>query len=207
MRSRNGYLALLILGLLANGCFVSLVSSQGDQTFALLTVTINTPVNATTVTAFNNSFTYIPVINGTNDYFIIAKLYINGTETSATNQTAIANDTSNTIQYSFTANGTYLWNVQVRNSTTVVFASANYTLNVSVYVPAPTPTPSPTSEPTTASTPTTTPTATSTPTPTASPSPTPAHSGLSAWGITIIGVFVLVGILIVIMLILRSRRS
>ena len=142
-----------------------------------LTVTLNTPTDQTTSSTLSNVFTYTPLITGDSDYFVDATLYINGAATTATNSTAIINATTNTISYVFSSSGTYLWNVQVTNSTWSYLASSDFTLIVSVPTPTPTPTPAPTATPTTApsETPSAAPTLTPRPTVSVTGTPTP-HS-------------------------------
>ena len=140
-----------------------------------LTVTLNTPTDQTTSSTLSNVFTYTPLITGDSDYFVDATLYINGAATTATNSTAIINATTNTISYVFSSSGTYLWNVQVTNSTWSYLASSDFTLIVSVPTPTPTPTPAPTATPTTApsETPSAAPTLTPRPTVSVTGTPTP----------------------------------
>lgn len=112
-----------------------------------LTVELNQPLNASTTTMFPNNFNYTPTLLGS-DSFKNASLIINGSSV-ASNSSALSNATLNTIAYTFAENGTYLWNVQVYNSTHAVQATNNFTLTVGVYeAPEPTPTPTPTATPT-----------------------------------------------------------
>lgn len=98
---------------------------------------LNQPTNASTTTTFLNNFNYTPTIQGT-DHFHNSSLIINGSIV-ASNSTALTNATINTIPYTFASNGTYLWNVQVYNSTHAVQATNNFTLTVGVYeAPEPT---------------------------------------------------------------------
>ncbi len=203
MKSKQECLVFFILCLLIGTCFASVVSSQeGEEepNVEVLTVTLNTPENATTITSFNATFTYIPVTNGTNDLFVFAKLYINGTDSLASNQTAIANNTVNSISYTFASNGTYLWNVQVRNSSANVLADADFLITVAVpEEPEPTPMPTPTMTPTPA--PTVAPTPTATPT-----SPPPSEFfGLSAEAMVIIAVIIILIIIAAAIVLLRRR--
>lgn len=107
---------------------------------------LNSPANASTVTSFQQSFNFTPVLIGS-DSFRNATLYVNGSAV-ANNSSALVNATQNTISYNFTENGFYLWDVQVYNSTTPVFSSnGNFSLTVNYTAPAPTPTPTATPEP------------------------------------------------------------
>lgn len=109
-----------------------------------ISIELNAPLNGSTVSAYACNFNYTPTLLGS-DSFQNASLIVNGSLV-ASNQTALVNATVNTISYTLPSNGTYLWNVQVFNSTVSVFASENFTLTVGVYVP-PEPTPSPTVSP------------------------------------------------------------
>jgi hypothetical protein len=116
-----------------------LLSYDGD-----LAVILYTPANNSIITTLACNFTYAPIT--TNDTFYAASLYIDGAPV-AYNETAIENATSNTISYTFSGPGVYVWNVQVWNSTHGVFADGNYTLIVNASPTAsPSPTPKPASE-------------------------------------------------------------
>lgn len=97
-----------------------------------VSVVLNTPANESIVTSYTQDFVYTPTLIGT-DNFSNASLYLNGTLTTS-NTTAIANATANTITYVLPgANATYLWDIQVWNSTNAVFSSnGNFTLTVAV---------------------------------------------------------------------------
>jgi hypothetical protein len=172
MKSKPAVIVAFILVLLLNVSYFTLTNSQtATQT---LTVTLNTPSDGSVLTSFDCNFTYTPTLLGNNS-LSGAKLIINGTD--SVYQSFPQNSTTNRIACTFTANGTYLWNIKVQdNATNVVTAAANFTVTVAV-PPAPTPTPIPTPSPTPTVTPTPTPTPTpaptATPTPTPSPSPTP----------------------------------
>lgn len=168
MKSKPAYVVALALFLVANVCLFAAVRGQENDVF---TVTLNTPSDGSTIGTFACNFTYVPLLVGNNSY-LNAIMVINGVaQPSAANQTAIQNGTTNQIPYTFTANGTYQWNVMVYdNNSHSAAATANFTLTVTV-LPAATPTPAPT--PTPEETPTPTPTPRATPAPTASPTPTP----------------------------------
>ena len=211
MINKQSCFGLLVFTLLFSSCLIPFVSSQEATPTPTppptptptptpepenISVIILSPVHNYTITnSFNVSFVYIPQINGTANKFEGADLFINGSQV-ASNQTAMASYSNNTIYHEFSSNGTYLWNVKVRNSTTVVSASNDFNLTVSVYTPDPTPTPTASPTPTPTPTPTPVPTLTPTLTPTASPSPTPAvtNEGFSAWLIVIIAVVVIAGV-------------
>jgi hypothetical protein len=97
-----------------------------------LTLNLDTPDNDSTITTYTQSMNYTPTLIGS-DSFSNATLYVNGTA-AAYNQTAIQNATLNSINYVFPgANATYLWDIQVWNSTHAVFSSnGNFTLTVAV---------------------------------------------------------------------------
>jgi hypothetical protein len=197
MKSKQTYLAFLILLLLFTECSTQLATSQ-DETYETLTVALNSPADGNTITTYDCTFSYTPTLIGS-DQFIEARLVINDTATAAVNQTAIQNATSNTIAYTFTSNGTYIWNVQVRNSTNSVAAPTNFVLKVSVYIePEATPTPTPTETPTPSPEPTSTPTPVVTPspspTPTLTPQPTAAPFDIDG---SMIGIIVLIVIAII----------
>ena len=205
------YLPILIGCLLISGCFASFASSQSSTDTATLTVTLNTPANNTIVTTtsstLNQSFAYSPVINGTNDYYVIAKLYLNETETTSTNQTAIANNTANTLFYVFSSNATYLWNVKVYNSTTSVSAAENFTITINITTPSPTPTPAAAPTPSPTPVPTSEPTISPTATPSPTPSPTPEPPGFfTTTNLLIIIVVVLIIIIVVAALLLLRKH-
>lgn len=109
-----------------------------------LSVMLNAPLNNTVVTELTCNFSYTPTL--TQDSYYAASLYINGSPV-AYNQTAIANYTTNSINYTFSGPGVYTWNVQVWNSTTGVYAPNNYTLIVNAAAPTASPTPSATPRP------------------------------------------------------------
>jgi hypothetical protein len=202
MKIKSAPLAILVLLLLINGCLFATVNSQ--ETAKTLTVTLGSPSDGATLTTWGCNFTYTPVI--IDDAFVDAKLYINGTQ-AATNQSPIENATSNRIPYTFTANGTYLWEIKVQNSSHTISPSANFTINV-IVPPEPTPTPAPTTTPTPTPTPTptVTPTATPSPTPTPTPTPTPAEQTLVIDGsmVLVIGLIILAIILTGVILFLRN---
>jgi hypothetical protein len=207
---------LILFTVLVGSCFTSVVTSQDptptevptatptatpEPANEALTVELVNPANKTVVTStFNYTYRYMPIINGTSDHYVLAKLYINGTETSATNQTAIANYTQNEITYKVAGNGTYLWNVMVYNKTGAVKADENFTITFAVpEEPEPTATPSPTPAPTASPTPVPTATATIT------PSPTPPPDDLMGTYTIIIVVVVIAGIAAVALLSFRHK--
>lgn len=204
MKSKQTCLLLIMLFFLINGYLFSLASSQN-----VFFVTLSAPSDDTTISTWNCNFTYVPMISGS-DYFVNATLVINGTATTASNQTAIQNSVPNKISYTFTSNGTYLWNVAVYNSTNVVFASVNNTLTVSVApeptptpIPSPTPTPTPLIMPSPTPAPTATPTEEPTPTPTATPTTQPFTVDGSL--IVIVVLIVLAGILAAVIVLLWKK--
>jgi hypothetical protein len=202
--NKQAVTVILVLFFLFSASAFSLASSQtSEQT---LTVALNSPSNGSTITTLSCDFTYMPTIHGT-DSFIGAKLIVNGSETTATNQTAIVNMGVNRLSYTFASNGTYIWNIRVQNGTHSIDAPASFTLIVAV-PPTPTPTPSPTAEPTPSpsSTPVPTVAPTQTPTQTPTPTPTPATLPITIDGLSIliIGLFILAIILAVVIVSLRN---
>jgi hypothetical protein len=218
MNANQSCLGLLVFALLIGSCFVPFAVCQDASptpsptpeptpTPDVISLTLLAPVPNKSITDnLNVSFVYVPVLTGTSKY-IGADLFINGSNQGG-NQTAIQNGVNNTINYKFPQNGTYTWNIALRNTSDIVYAASDFNLTVSVYTPDPTPTP--TASPTPTPTPTSTPIPTPAPTltPTASPSPTPAitNDGFSAWLIVIIAVIVIAGVLVVTILFLRFRR-
>ncbi|MGA2768011.1 MAG: extracellular solute-binding protein [Candidatus Bathyarchaeia archaeon] len=92
-----------------------------------LSVSLNSPSNGATQYTRAATFTYTPVCIG--DNIFNASLLMNGLSVES-NTTNVQNNTVNSFSYTFTASGTYKWNVQVFNSTIGVSASSNYTLIV-----------------------------------------------------------------------------
>lgn len=96
-----------------------------------LSLTLNSPVNDSVVAEYAQTITYTPIIVGSSS-FQNSSLYVNNTLV-ASNATTIQNATANTISYTFPSNGTYVWDVQVWNSTNAVFSTnGNFTLSVQV---------------------------------------------------------------------------
>ena len=213
MTPNKTHVLILVLALLISGCFVSItvnttVQAQEPES---ISVTLYTPEDdAVETDSLNVTFTYTPVIVGTPSY-LSANLVLNGSIVDQ-NQTAITKNTYNTIQHSFTTNGTYLWNIRLQNKTDIVFASEDFMLNVTVVTtPAPTPTPTatPTATPTPTAAPTTAPTATPTAAPTVTPTPTPqpTETGLDTWTIVAIVIVVIVVVGILAIFLLRRRQQ
>lgn len=182
MQIKQALTVIILLTLSISGCLVLVASCQEGQASAiesdqLIRVTLNTPANNTIISQFDCTFTYTPIILGS-DKFHLANLVINsGTgenggfwEYYKSNQTAIVNATQNSIAYQFTQNGTYIWNIRLYNSTHSIIASeksldgsehtTSYILTVAVYEPTPTPSPTPTPTPTSTSGSTSSPTPT-----------------------------------------------
>lgn len=210
MQIKQAYIAIIILTLLASACFFTVAKVDAQSTdVESISVALETPANNTAKTDnFNITFTYIPILLGS-DKFMRATLELNNTVTTVTNQTAISNNTANSISYTFSGNGTYYWNIRLENTTTAVNATTGpRNITVAVYVPNPTPTPTPTPAPT--ATPTKTPTPTATPIATATPTPTPpptTNDVLGTWGIVIVAIVIIavVGALAIVMLRRRGK--
>jgi hypothetical protein len=97
-----------------------------------LTVKLDSPVNGTVVSTFNCDFNFTPTLLGSGN-LQNASLLINGAPV-VSNTTTLTNATINTLSYSFSRNGSYLWSIQVYSSVCGVFASENYSLTIEVYV-------------------------------------------------------------------------
>ena len=112
-----------------------------------------TPISGSTVTSAAQTFTYTPILLGT-DHFVSSSLYVNNSLV-ASNATAIVNNTVNNISYTLPGDGFYLWDIVVSNSTTTVFSlNGNFTLTMITPTPTPSPSPTPTASPTIGPTPT-----------------------------------------------------
>jgi cell division septation protein DedD len=122
-------------------------------------------------------------------------------------RSAISNNTANTIDYVFTQNGTYFWNIRLENQTGSVMATAAFNLTVAVHVPdatatpSPSPTPAPTAEPT--AIPTVSPTIAPTPTPSPTPEPEPA---IDTWTVVIIAVIAIIAVGAAVVLVLGRKK-
>ena len=132
MKSKQAAALILTVFFLLNAFALSLVSSQdtGPQT---LIVTLLTPADGSTITTYDCNFTYRPTITG-NDNFVVAKLIVNGSVTASANQSAIINAASNRLSYTFGSNGTYVWNVQVQNSTNSVVSPVSFTISIWLFL-------------------------------------------------------------------------
>jgi hypothetical protein len=95
-----------------------------------LSVTLDTPINGASLSATPVSFSFTPTSYGTT--ITSASLWTNasGTWASAITITSVVNGSSNTINFTFSATGVYIWNIQITNSTYYVFAPSNYTLTI-----------------------------------------------------------------------------
>lgn len=216
MKSKRAYVAIIALALLVNACFFASTSSQTDDPQAI-SVALNTPIMDATRTAEDDNitvtFTFTPTIYG-DDSLKLALLEITTLSGSVvdtvTNRTTLANNTASTIDYSFTKNGTYLWNVQLQNSTNFVYAAESFNLTVTLYALNPTPTPSPSPSPSPSLTPTVTPTPTPVPpttTPTATPSPAPEpEAAMDTWTVVIIAVIAIIAVGAAVVLVLGRKK-
>lgn len=100
-------------------------------------VALNGPSNGYSTTETVITFTYTPYTSATLEN---ASLYLNVTGTwqlALANTTAISNATVNSFTYMFLTYGTFIWNIQVYNTTDYVFANANYTLTLTTPVITP----------------------------------------------------------------------
>jgi hypothetical protein len=103
-----------------------------------ITVILNGPSDGYSTTDTVITFTYTPYTSNTLEN---ASLWLNNTGTwqlSGSNTTALVNSTTNSITYMFLTYGTFVWNIQIYNTTTSVFANANFTLTLTapVVIPA-----------------------------------------------------------------------
>jgi len=93
-------------------------------------VTLNSPSDEATETSWTVDFNYTPTFYQTIQN---ASLWLNVSGTWQRvqwNSTAVTNNTENTISYTFSSDGTYIWNVEVFNSTDSFFAGSNWTVTV-----------------------------------------------------------------------------
>ncbi|MCW4024079.1 MAG: hypothetical protein NWF01_03475 [Candidatus Bathyarchaeota archaeon] len=103
-------------------------------------IILNQPVNLSTIHTYACNFVYTPTWQ--NADIVSASLFVNGSLVQS-NQSAVINGEANFFSYTFSENGTYVWNVQVSNGTHVVVANQNFVLTTSVDGSEPTPTPPP----------------------------------------------------------------
>lgn len=102
-----------------------------------IAVGLNGPVDGYTTTETVITFTYTPYTTST---FENASLWLNNTGTwllSATNTTAITNATVNSLTCMFLTYGTFVWNIQIYNTTASAFATGNYTITLTPPVVTP----------------------------------------------------------------------
>ncbi|MCL5876316.1 MAG: hypothetical protein M1540_00705 [Candidatus Bathyarchaeota archaeon] len=210
MKIKRAYISILLFTLLASALLVNIAGTNAqEESVESITVVLNAPANNTGKTDnFNVTFTYIPYLLGSGQFYG-ANLVLNGSIVqSATNQSAISNNVVNSISYTFTANGTYYWNIRLQNSTHAVISDEPRNITLAVYVPDPTATPTPTPAPTATPTPTPAPTATPTPKPaTPTPTPEPPADLLGTWGIVIIAIIVIAAVGVIAILVLRRRNQ
>jgi hypothetical protein len=96
-----------------------------------LTVVLNSPSGSQQISTSNVTFTYTPTCYG--DTIKNASLWTNVTGSwarTANNVTAVLSGQQNSFSYNLAILGTYVWNVQVFNSTNGVFASSNMSLTI-----------------------------------------------------------------------------
>jgi len=95
------------------------------------TVTLNQPSDDATLNYLNVYFNYTATFYQGSIANSSLWLNISGTWQRVTwNTTAITSGTMHTINYTFSTNGTYIWNIEVFNSTTNHFAPSNFTLTI-----------------------------------------------------------------------------
>ena len=106
----------------------------------VVTVTLNAPANASFNASRNVNFTFTPfTFTGFKNCTTLI-WYANGTPLNSTNwnSSAIGNNSLNGINYTFAADGAYLWNAECWNNGTTAFnsSSVNYTIFVDTTVPS-----------------------------------------------------------------------
>jgi hypothetical protein len=106
--------------------------SEASSSVESMSVVLNQPSNASMIGTFNCDFSFTPTVFGV-DSFRNASLFIDGVPVAG-NSSVLVNATVNVISYAFSGNGSFLWSVQVWNSSCGVFASENFSLTVGVYV-------------------------------------------------------------------------
>lgn len=105
-----------------------LTTALGESIVVLLSL----PTDGVTKYANSVQFTYNPIFSTAIQN---ASLWLN---TSGTwqrvmwNSSAVTNNTANSLTYSFTVSGAYLWNIGVYNTTAVVFGEFNRTITMSL---------------------------------------------------------------------------
>ena len=95
-----------------------------------LTVSLNSPSSGASLSSLSVDFAFTPIVY--DDTIQNCSLWNNETSwgLKQMNTTPVANNSQNTISYTFGSQGTYIWNVQCCNTTDCVFASNNYTLTI-----------------------------------------------------------------------------
>jgi hypothetical protein len=210
MKIQRVHISILVLTLLVITLSVNVTSTQAQTTEQSLSVTLGNPANNTAKTDnFNVTFAYTPYIVGSDKYYG-SSLVVNGSVV-ASNQTAITNNSENSITYSFASNGTYYWNIRVQNTTHIATAAEPRNITLAVVVPnptvTPTPTPTATPTPTPLVTPTPTTAPTSTPTITPTPTPEPTGQGLDTWVLVAIAIVVIAVVGFIAIFIIRRRNQ
>jgi hypothetical protein len=138
-------LAIVFLGLLFIAIFSSPTLAQQDG-FEGIEVFLESPTDgifleSPPLNGINVNFEFTPVLYGS-DNFAIARLIVNGIEVTS-NQSAIINNTSNTITHRILEIGEYNWNIEVWNSTTGISAEQDFSLTIVTALPPGVPPPPP----------------------------------------------------------------
>jgi hypothetical protein len=114
-------------------CDTSFIGPLTPPSSTVLSVSLVSPATSSTLQNGTLAFIYTPLTYGTD--IQNASLWTNVTGSWASTQdntTVITNNTQNTISYSaWPSYSTYVWNIEVWNTTTQVFAVANYTFTLS----------------------------------------------------------------------------
>lgn len=94
-------------------------------------VVLNQPTNDATSQSRDILFNYTVTFYGSDIQNSSIWANVSGTwQRVAWNTTTITNGTIHTIGHTFTVDATYIWNIQVFNSTSYVFAISNFTLSI-----------------------------------------------------------------------------
>jgi len=100
-----------------------------------LTISLNSPTDRPTTNNLTVDFQF--TVSG--DEIVNCSLWTNETGSwskTGGNQTAISNTTTNTITYTFSSDGSYLWNIQCWNSSgDYDFADSNWTVTIDTATP------------------------------------------------------------------------
>jgi hypothetical protein len=112
----------------ATGIYTLTTTSIGENIVVLL----NTPSDGATERTKTQTFTYTPIFYQTIQNTSLW-LNLSGTwQRVAWNTTIIQNNTANSLTYTFSSSGVYVWNIGGYNTTKVVYAQQNRTITLSL---------------------------------------------------------------------------